>query len=156
MLDMDRVVGRVIDALKAGDRVCIWGDYDVDGVTSTALTSLFFEKIPYPLESIIPNRFTDGYGVSPRILEPLQVTHTPRAAVAVHEYVGADSVSPEPVGRAGCGDHFQPRPQARVENGADRRHGNGVGLAHIAATDNSDSDLCHPQPILQPVAKPVS
>ncbi len=38
-------------------------------MTSTALTSLFFQQIPYHLDVIIPNRFTDGYGVSPNLLE---------------------------------------------------------------------------------------
>jgi len=42
---------------------------DVDGVSSTAIMVDFFRQIPYPLEAVIPNRFTDGYGVNPTILE---------------------------------------------------------------------------------------
>ncbi|WP_229855289.1 single-stranded-DNA-specific exonuclease RecJ [Candidatus Sulfurimonas marisnigri] len=48
------------------------GDYDVDGVSSTAIMVDFFRQIPYPLEAIIPNRFNDGYGVSPTVLERIE------------------------------------------------------------------------------------
>ena len=41
----------------------------MDGVTSTAIMVDFFRQIPYPIEAIIPNRFNDGYGVSPSVLE---------------------------------------------------------------------------------------
>jgi single-stranded-DNA-specific exonuclease len=67
--DAPRAARRIADAVRNGDRITLVGDYDVDGVTSTALTTLFFRQIPYPLEVIIPNRFTDGYGVSPTVLE---------------------------------------------------------------------------------------
>jgi single-stranded-DNA-specific exonuclease len=65
----DKAATRIADAIRQRQRITIVGDYDVDGVTSTALTVLFFRQIPYPVDAIIPNRFTDGYGVSASVLE---------------------------------------------------------------------------------------
>ena len=60
---------RIAQAIKNKERITLVGDYDVDGVSSTAIMVDFFRQIPYPLEAIIPNRFRDGYGVSPNVLE---------------------------------------------------------------------------------------
>jgi len=60
---------KIADAIRANKRITLVGDYDVDGVSSTAIMVDFFRQIPYPLEAIIPNRFSDGYGVSPTVLE---------------------------------------------------------------------------------------
>ena len=60
---------KIAEAIKNRQRITLVGDYDVDGVSSTAIMVDFFRQIPYPLEAIIPNRFKDGYGVSPTILE---------------------------------------------------------------------------------------
>jgi len=60
---------KIAEYIKTGKRITLVGDYDVDGVSSTAIMVDFFRQIPYPLEAIIPNRFNDGYGVSPNILK---------------------------------------------------------------------------------------
>ena len=60
---------KIADAIRAGKKITLVGDYDVDGVSPTAIMVEFFKQIPYPLDAIIPNRFKDGYGVSPNILE---------------------------------------------------------------------------------------
>ena len=60
---------KIADAIRENKKITLVGDYDVDGVSSTAIMVDFFKQIPYPLEAIIPNRFRDGYGVSPNILE---------------------------------------------------------------------------------------
>lgn len=59
----------IANAIRANKRITLVGDYDVDGVSATAIVVEFFKQIPYPLEAIIPNRFRDGYGVSPSVLE---------------------------------------------------------------------------------------
>jgi len=69
LADARKAAKRIADAVRNGERIALVGDYDVDGVTATAITSLFFRQIPYPLDVTIPNRFTDGYGVSERVLE---------------------------------------------------------------------------------------
>jgi single-stranded-DNA-specific exonuclease len=60
---------RIAQAIRNGEKIALVGDYDVDGVTSTAIVKRFFDLIPYPLTATIPNRFTDGYGVSKGVLE---------------------------------------------------------------------------------------
>ncbi len=59
----------IAKAIQEKKKITLVGDYDVDGVSSTAIMVEFFRQIPYPLEAIIPNRFRDGYGVSPNILK---------------------------------------------------------------------------------------
>ena len=67
--DSTKAATRIADAIRNNERITLVGDYDVDGVSSTAIMVDFFRQIPYPLEAIIPNRFTDGYGVSPNVLQ---------------------------------------------------------------------------------------
>lgn len=67
-----KAVERIALAMQRRERIALVGDYDVDGVVSTAIVKLFFEEIAYPLDVIIPNRFSDGYGVSPTVLERLE------------------------------------------------------------------------------------
>ena len=62
----------IANAIRANKKIVLVGDYDVDGVSSSAIMVDFFRQIPYPLEVIIPNRFKDGYGVSPTILERIE------------------------------------------------------------------------------------
>lgn len=71
LTDALKAAKRIADAIRHRERIALVGDYDVDGVTATAVTTLFFRQIPYPLEVTIPNRFTDGYGVSEKVLERL-------------------------------------------------------------------------------------
>jgi len=71
LLDGVKGAKRVAKAILNKEKITIVGDYDVDGVVSTTILSEFFEKIAYPVDFIIPNRFTDGYGVSPKILEQI-------------------------------------------------------------------------------------
>ena len=63
---------RIAAAMANKEKIYIVGDYDVDGVTSTALMIEFFKAIGYPIEATIPNRFTDGYGVSEKIIERIE------------------------------------------------------------------------------------
>jgi len=67
--DGTKAAKRVAEAIHNKEKIVLVGDYDVDGVSSTAIMVDFFQQIPYPLQAIIPNRFHDGYGVSPTILD---------------------------------------------------------------------------------------
>ncbi|MCK9372015.1 MAG: single-stranded-DNA-specific exonuclease RecJ [Sulfuricurvum sp.] len=69
--DSQKAADRIVQAIRRGEKIALVGDYDVDGVTSTAIVKRFFDLIPYPLTTTIPNRFTDGYGVSRGVLERL-------------------------------------------------------------------------------------
>jgi single-stranded-DNA-specific exonuclease len=67
--DAPEAAKKIAEAIRTNKKITLVGDYDVDGVSSTAIMVDFFRQIPYPLEAIIPNRFKDGYGVSPTVLD---------------------------------------------------------------------------------------
>lgn len=71
MRDMDRAVQRTMDAMAKGETICIHGDYDADGMTSTALLAAFFEQASYPVRTFLPDRLRDGYGLNPDRLKAL-------------------------------------------------------------------------------------
>ena len=63
--DMDKAVERITEAIVNREKIEIWGDYDVDGITSVAVLYLFFLKwLGLKAEYVIPNRETEGYGLS--------------------------------------------------------------------------------------------
>lgn len=62
--DMHKVVERIYKAITNKESILVYGDYDVDGITSTALLINFFDYISFPTRYYIPNRFTDGYGLN--------------------------------------------------------------------------------------------
>ena len=70
--DAEKAAQKIAQAIKEKKHITLVGDYDVDGVSSTAIMVDFFRQIPYPLHAIIPNRFIHGYGVSPKLLETIQ------------------------------------------------------------------------------------
>jgi single-stranded-DNA-specific exonuclease len=63
---MEKAVERLCLAASSGERVCIHGDYDVDGVTSVALLVSFFRAVGIDCFSYIPKRLSEGYGLSPQ------------------------------------------------------------------------------------------
>lgn len=62
--DMDRAVGVINAAIAAGERIVVHGDYDADGVTSTAVVCEALEKLGAQVDSFVPSRYKEGYGVS--------------------------------------------------------------------------------------------
>jgi len=64
MKDMDKAVNRIEKAIAQGENILVYGDYDVDGTTSVALVSSFLETIHSQVATYIPDRYTEGYGVS--------------------------------------------------------------------------------------------
>ena len=69
--DMDLAIARVVAALEAGERIAVFGDYDVDGSTSAALLSDFLSALGAPPRIYIPDRMTEGYGPSPTAMRAL-------------------------------------------------------------------------------------
>lgn len=71
MKDMDKAVNRIMNAMKAGEKILIFGDYDVDGTTSVALMFRFFREIYNHelLDFYIPDRYKEGYGISRQGIE---------------------------------------------------------------------------------------
>ena len=64
MRDMDKAVQRIDRALKAGQSIMVYGDYDVDGTTSVALMTTFLQQKGGTITPYIPDRYTEGYGIS--------------------------------------------------------------------------------------------
>jgi single-stranded-DNA-specific exonuclease len=64
MSGMDKAVDRVIQALKANEKIMIYGDYDVDGITGTALMFLVLNRLGASVSYYLPNRLIEGYGIS--------------------------------------------------------------------------------------------
>ncbi|MBF0125376.1 MAG: DHH family phosphoesterase, partial [Magnetococcales bacterium] len=62
LLDMDRAVDRIIVALEQHQPITIFGDYDVDGATSSALLVRYFRALGVDVRVYIPDRLTEGYG----------------------------------------------------------------------------------------------
>ncbi len=61
---MQIAVQRIEDALKRHEKIIIYGDYDVDGITSTALLVQVLRRLGADCDYFLPNRLTDGYGIS--------------------------------------------------------------------------------------------
>ena len=62
---MELAVGRVLEALQKREKILLYGDYDVDGTTGTALLCLFLREQGADVSYYINDRFTEGYGLSP-------------------------------------------------------------------------------------------
>ena len=64
MDQMESATTRVITALTANQKICIYGDYDVDGTCATALLYMFLKELDANVEFYIPRRLEEGYGIS--------------------------------------------------------------------------------------------
>jgi single-stranded-DNA-specific exonuclease len=69
--DMDVAVERIRSAVSTGVRICVHGDYDVDGICATALAVLFLRELGADVVWHLPSRFEEGYGVSRETLARL-------------------------------------------------------------------------------------
>lgn len=67
--DMEKAVGRVLKAIDNGEKILIWGDYDVDGTTGTVVLRRALEMIGAKTGYHVPHRFTEGYGLNIPALE---------------------------------------------------------------------------------------
>jgi single-stranded-DNA-specific exonuclease len=66
---MKEAVGRILRAVENGEKILIWGDYDVDGTTGTVVLRKALEILGAKTGFHIPNRFTEGYGLNIEYLE---------------------------------------------------------------------------------------
>ncbi len=64
LLDMEKSSLRTLEAIKNNEKIGVFGDYDVDGATSTALLGRYFDELKLNYEIYIPDRKTEGYGPS--------------------------------------------------------------------------------------------
>ena len=71
MTDMDLSAGRVGLAMQRGEKIAVFGDYDVDGITSTCLLTAFLRQNGADVISYIPGRLEEGYGLNPIAIDQL-------------------------------------------------------------------------------------
>ena len=64
MKDMDKAIERIQEAIHSGEKVMVYGDYDVDGTTAVALVYSYFKDHFRDIDYYIPDRYNEGYGVS--------------------------------------------------------------------------------------------
>ena len=69
MKDMDKAVERVHEAVVSGQRILVYGDYDVDGTTAVAQMYSFLQNFTNQLSFYIPDRYDEGYGLSYKALD---------------------------------------------------------------------------------------
>jgi single-stranded-DNA-specific exonuclease len=69
MKGLDAAVARLCRALANKEQVTLWGDYDVDGVSSTALLSTFLREVGVTVATYIPHRLGEGYGLNSKAIE---------------------------------------------------------------------------------------
>ena len=88
--DMDRAIARLVKAVEQGERIVVFGDYDVDGATSSALLLRFFRAVGGNIGVYIPDRRKEGYGPNSVALARLKeegaaVVVTVDCGVTAHE-----------------------------------------------------------------------
>ena len=71
MTDMDKAAGRVGLAMSRGEKIAVFGDYDVDGITATCLLTDFLRRHGSDAVSYIPGRLEEGYGLNPIAIHQL-------------------------------------------------------------------------------------
>jgi len=134
---MDDAVGRVVKAICDSERITIFGDYDVDGATSSALLHRFLRAVGADVSVYIPDRMVEGYGPNAPALLKLRAEGT---AVIITVDCGISAFAPLMVARdAGLDvvviDHHKAEAQlpaaAAVVN--PNRLDDSSGLGHLAA-----------------------
>jgi len=143
--DMDRAADRIADAVTAGERIAIFGDYDVDGATSTALLRRFLEAAGAEVATYVPDRRTEGYGPNAPALLRL---HAAGARLAVTVDCGVSAFAAlEAAAAAGLDvivvDHHQAEPRLppavavvnpnRLDETVPHRQLAAVGVAFLLA-----------------------
>ena len=76
LADMDKAVDRIITALNNNEKIVIYGDYDVDGVTSVSILYLYLKEKGADVSFYIPSRTGEGYGINPSAIETLAQKET--------------------------------------------------------------------------------
>lgn len=86
--DMDKAVDRIRTAIERGEKITVFGDYDADGVTATALLYSYLEMIGADVTAYIPSRMTEGYGLSEAVCRRIAENGT-TLIVTVDNGIGA-------------------------------------------------------------------
>lgn len=111
MKDMDRAVERIRRAVAEGESICVYGDYDCDGITSTALLYTYFQDVGAQVMYYIPDRDSEGYGLNKDAVSLLKrlgvqlIVTVDNGVSAIEEIAWAGELGMDVV----VTDHHQPR-----------------------------------------------
>ncbi len=111
MKDMDRAVERICQAVENGEYIAVYGDYDCDGITSTALLYSYFQDVGAKVMYYIPDRDEEGYGLNTMAIDRLHslgvelIVTVDNGISALEEIAYASELGMDVV----VTDHHQPR-----------------------------------------------
>jgi len=88
--DAAAAVARIRSALERGEAITVFGDYDVDGITATALLARVLQRLGGRVSTFLPHRIEEGYGFTPAALQRCLSQHSPALIVTVD--CGTDAV----------------------------------------------------------------
>lgn len=71
IIDIKKAVDNIIETIERGEKITIYGDYDADGVTSTYTLSTFLREVGANVDTYIPNRFDEGYGLNKNAIDKI-------------------------------------------------------------------------------------
>ena len=80
---MDKAIERIHKAISRGEKICVYGDYDTDGTTATALLLNTFRQMDVLVDYYIPNRFGEGYGLSEATVEKIHQKNEAKLLITV-------------------------------------------------------------------------
>ena len=83
LADMDKAVERIHTAISRGEKICVYGDYDTDGTTATALLLNTFRQMDVPADYYIPSRFDEGYGLSEDAIQKIHKKNDAKLIITV-------------------------------------------------------------------------
>lgn len=69
---MEKAVNRIVEAIRGGEKMAVYSDYDCDGIPGGVLLRTFFDDIGYPVEMYVPHRHNEGYGVHTHAIDALK------------------------------------------------------------------------------------
>lgn len=76
MPDMEKAVNRIIEAINKKEKTIIYGDYDVDGITSSTVLKRYLEERGLHTDIYIPNRLKEGYGLNENAIRKIETKDT--------------------------------------------------------------------------------
>ena len=114
LYSMEKVVDRIRSAIKRGEQIWIFGDYDTDGTTAVSLLINTFQHFDFPVKPYIPDRFEEGYGLNKDAIQKLEkhgcdlLITVDCGITSIEEVDYANTLGMDVI----ITDHHQPRPDA--------------------------------------------
>lgn len=81
--DMDRAVARIKKAIDKKEKVLVFGDYDVDGVSASSILIKYFASKDFFVDYYLPNRYIDGYGLTCEVIDKIKDKYNPSLIITV-------------------------------------------------------------------------